>query len=119
MSNIIEMIEKEQLNPNLPVFHVGDTVKVSAKIIEGKKERIQAFQGVVIRMQNGSVRRTFTVRKVVGDVGVEKTFPLNSPKITKIDILTVGKVRRSKLYYLRDRIGTKATRIKTKEKVKA
>ena len=115
MNKIIEKIEKAQLREDLPSFNVGDTVKVFAKIIEGKKERIQFFQGVVIRIQNGSTRKTFTVRKVVADVGVEKTFPFHSPKITKIDVLTEGKVRRSRLYYLRDRIGTKATRIKTKE----
>jgi large subunit ribosomal protein L19 len=114
MSKIIEEIEKQQIRTDLPTFNVGDTLKVYAKIIEGKKERIQLFQGVVLKIQKGSVRKTFTVRKVVGDIGVEKTFPMHSPKITKIEILTKGKVRRSKLFYLRDRIGTKATRIKKK-----
>ncbi|HAR62843.1 MAG: 50S ribosomal protein L19 [Candidatus Margulisiibacteriota bacterium] len=119
MSNIIEKIESAQVRSDFPEFHVGDTIKVYAKIIEGKKERIQFFQGIVIKMQNGSVQKTFSVRKVVGDVGVEKTFPLNSPKITKIEIITAGKVRRARLFYLRDRIGTKATRIKKKETKKS
>lgn len=114
MSKIIEKLEQEQMRADLPEFNVGDTIKVYAKIIEGKKERIQFFQGVVIKIQNGSVRKTFTVRKVTGGVGVEKTYPMHSPKITQIDVLVKGKVRRSRLFYLRDRIGIKATRIKKK-----
>lgn len=116
MSKIIEKLEKEQLRDDLPSFNVGDTIKVYAKIIEGKKERIQFFQGTVIKIQQGSVRKTFTVRKTVGDFGVEKTYPMHSPKITKIEVINKGKVRRSKLFYLRDRIGIKATRIKSKDR---
>ena len=115
MSNIIDQIEKEGLRTDLPKMKIGDTVKVSVKIIEGNKERIQVFEGVVIAFKNGSIRETFTVRKLSSGIGVERTFPLHSPKIAKIEVVRHGKVRRAKLYYLRDRVGKAA---KVKEKVK-
>ena len=110
MSNIINVIEKENERTDLPKIEIGDTVKVFVKVVEGTRERLQAFEGVVIAKKNGSVRETFTVRKVSFKVGVERTFPLHSPKIDHIDIIRHGKVRRAKLYYLRDRIG-KAARL--------
>ena len=109
--NLIDLIEKENLKPELPEFAVGDTVKVFIKIVEGGKERIQAFEGVVIAKKHSSVRETFTVRRVSFGVGVEKTFPLHSPRIDHIEVLKKGKVRRAKLYYLRDLSG-KAAKIK-------
>jgi large subunit ribosomal protein L19 len=112
--NPIEAIEREQLQPNVPDFKAGDTVKVHVKVVEGEKERIQAFQGVVIRKSRGANRATFTVRKISYGVGVERTFPLHSPRIDRIDVLTRGQVRRAKLYYLRNLSG-KAARI-TSEK---
>ena len=113
MSNVLEQIEKEGMRADVPAFNVGDTVKVYVKVIEGTKERIQAFEGVVIAKKSSSVRETFTVRRVSFGVGVEKTFPLHSPRIDKIEVLKKGKVRRAKLYYLRERSG-KATRIREK-----
>ena len=95
-------------------FNVGDTVRVYAKIIEGDKERIQGFEGVVIAKKGGGISETFTVRKVVQGVGVERIFPIHSPKVDRIKLLRKGKVRRSKLYYLRDRIGSRATKIEEK-----
>lgn len=115
MSKIIDEIEAEQLRDDLAKFQVGDTIKVFSKIIEGKKERIQQFEGLVIRVQNGGISKTFTVRKILSGVGVEKTFLINSPKITEIKVLHQGKVRRSKLYYLRDKIGAKAYKIKSRD----
>lgn len=109
--NLIDLIEKENLKPEIPDFSVGDTVKVFIKIVEGDKERVQAFEGVVIARKNSSVRETFTVRRVSFGVGVEKTFPLHSPRIDHIDVVKKGKVRRAKLYYLRDLSG-KASKIK-------
>lgn len=111
MANIIDIIEKEGLRTDLPDFRVGDTVKVFVKVVEGSKERLQAFEGVVIARKNGSIRETFTVRRLASGVGVERTFPLHSPKIDHIDIVRRGKVRRAKLYYLRGRTG-KAAKIK-------
>ena len=108
MSTIIEELEKEQLNANAPQFHTGDTVRVHAKIKEGNRERIQVFEGTVIKRQGGSNRETFTVRKLSNGVGVEKTWPLHSPNVEKIEVVRRGKVRRAKLYYLRDRVGKKA-----------
>lgn len=108
MSDIIKEIEKEQMKQEVPSFHVGDTVKVYAKIKEGEKERIQVYEGVVLKMQNGSNRTTFTVRKISNGVGVEKTWPLHSPQVEKIEVVRRGKVRRAKLNYLRDRVGKKA-----------
>jgi len=106
--NIMEMIEKEQMRGDIPGFKTGDTVKVYVRIIEGQKQRIQAFEGVVIRKRQGNSRANFTVRKVSYGVGVERTFPLHSPVIDRIEVVTRGKVRRSRLYYLRGLRGKKA-----------
>jgi len=115
MSNIIREIEAEQLKANVEAFEVGDTVRVYGKIKEGNRERIQVFEGVVLKRQGGSSRETFTVRKSSNGVGVEKTWPLHSPNVEKIEVVRKGKVRRAKLTYLRDRVGKKA---KVKELVK-
>lgn len=112
---IIKSIEVEQLKASVDEFHVGDTVRVHAKIKEGNRERIQVFEGTVLKRQGGSNRETFTVRKNSNGVGVEKTWPLHSPSIDKIEVVRRGKVRRAKLNYLRGRIGKKA---KVKELVK-
>jgi len=106
--NAIEFIEKEQMRGDIPDFNTGDTVKVFIRIVEGQKQRIQAFEGVVIRRRNGDIRSSFTVRKVSYGVGVEKTFPLHSPSIDHIELISRGKVRRSRLYYLRELRGKKA-----------
>jgi len=111
MSDIIKEIEKEQLKSEIAEFSVGDTVKVHNRIVEGEKSRIQIFEGTVIKRQNGSNRETFTVRKISNGVGVEKTWPLHSPNVEKIEVVRKGKVRRAKLNYLRDRVG-KAAKIK-------
>lgn len=109
--NIIDVLEKEQIRSDIPQFNVGDTVKVHAKVVEGKRERIQIFEGVVLKKQNGGINETFTVRKISYGVGVERTFPLHSPRIDKIEVTRKGKVRRAKLFYLRDRVG-KAAKVK-------
>lgn len=111
MNEIIRAIEAEQLRNDLPNFKVGDTVKVYVKIKEGTRERIQMFEGTVIKKQNGGLRETFTVRRVAYGTGVERTFPINSPSIDKMEIVRKGKVRRAKLFYLRDRVG-KAAKVK-------
>jgi large subunit ribosomal protein L19 len=103
--NIIDKITKAQLNPNVPEFRVGDTVSVGVKIIEGKRERIQAFEGVVIARKGSGISETFTVRKVSGSVGVESVFPMHSPKIGSIEIIKKGKVRRAKLNFLKKIVG--------------
>ena len=108
---IIKAIEQEQLKSDLPKFSAGDTVKVHIRVKEGKRERIQIFEGVVLNRQNGGVRETFTVRKISFGVGVEKIFPVHSPSIEKIEVTRKGKVRRAKLNYLRDRVG-KAAKVK-------
>ncbi len=108
---IINSIEAEFLKENLPVIHVGDTIKVGVKIVEGGKERIQPYEGTVIAKRNGGISETITVRKIFQGVGVERVFLLHSPRVASIQVLRRGKVRRAKLYYLRDRVG-KATRIK-------
>ena len=113
--DIIKEIEAEQLKDSVTEFSVGDTIRVHAKIKEGNRERIQVFEGTVIKKQNGSNRTTFTVRKLSNGVGVEKTWPLHSPNVEKIEVVRNGKVRRAKLYYLRDRVGKAA---KVKELVK-
>ena len=105
---IIRAIEQEQLRTDLPKFGAGDTVKVHIRIKEGKRERIQIFEGVVLKRQNGGVRETFTVRKISFGVGVEKIFPVHSPGVEKIEVTRKGKVRRAKLNYLRDRVGKSA-----------
>jgi large subunit ribosomal protein L19 len=109
--DIIRAIEQQQIRDDLPAFQVGDNVKVHYKIIEGGRERTQVFQGVVIRRHGAGNRETFTVRKISFAVGVERTFPVNSPKIDRIEIVGRGKVRRAKLYFLRDKVG-KAARLK-------
>lgn len=111
MNNIIEAIEKEQLKTNLPEFNVGDTVKVAVKVVEGSKERIQAFEGIVISKKHGGLRESFTVRRISSGVGVERTFPVHSPRIDRIEVVKKGDVRRAKLYYLRGRTG-KAAKVK-------
>ena len=115
MNDIIKNIEAAQLKESVPSFNVGDTVRVSAKIKEGNRERIQVFEGTVIKRQNGGAKETFTVRKSSNGVGVEKTWPLHSPNVEKVEVVRHGKVRRAKLFYLRDRVGKKA---KVKELVK-
>lgn len=110
---VIERIEKEYMRTDIPAFRIGDSVKVHVKIREGDKERIQVFEGIVIRHNRGGVGASFTVRKVSYGVGVERIFPLHSPRIDKIELLRRGRVRRSRLYYLRDRVG-KAARIREK-----
>ena len=111
MSNIITEITKDQLRSDLPTFRPGDTVKVHVKVVEGTRERIQLFEGVVIKRRGGGVSETFTVRKISYGVGVERTFPVHTPKIAKLEVTRRGKVRRAKLYYLRNLRG-KAARIK-------
>lgn len=108
MANIIQELEKEQLRTDLPVIEVGDTVRVFVKVVEGSRERLQNFEGTVIKIQGGGVRRTFTVRRLSYGVGVERTFPYHSPRIGRIEVVRHGKVRRAKLFYLRDRVGKKA-----------
>ena len=115
MNEIIKKIEAEQLKESVPEFNVGDTVRVHAKIKEGNRERIQVFEGTVLKKQGGSTRATFTVRKNSNGVGVEKTWPLHSPNVEKVEVVRRGKVRRAKLNYLRDRVGKAA---KVKELVK-
>lgn len=111
MAGIIEAIEKEYMKKEVPAFDVGDVVKVFVKVVEGNRERLQAFEGTVISKKNGSVRETFTVRRVSFGVGIERSFPLHSPRIERIEVVRKGKVRRAKLYYLRDLSG-KAAKIK-------
>lgn len=115
MNEIIKSLEAAQLKAEVPSFSVGDTVKVYAKIKEGNRERIQVFEGTVLKKQGGSNRETFTVRKNSNGIGVEKTWPLHSPNVEKVEVVRQGKVRRAKLFYLRDRVGKKA---KVKELVK-
>ena len=108
MNEIIRKIEAEQMKAEIPEFHVGDTVRVSAKVIEGSRERTQVFEGVVLKRQGGSSRETFTVRKTSNGIGVEKTWPVHSPNVEKIEVVRRGKVRRAKLNYLRNRVGKRA-----------
>jgi len=110
--NVIDKITKEQLNPNVPEFRVGDTVRVDVKIIEGKRERIQAFEGIVMARKGSGISETFTVRKNSYGVGVERVFPVHSPKLAKITVVRRGKVRRAKLTFLRNMVG----RYKTEER---
>jgi large subunit ribosomal protein L19 len=111
----VELVEREQLRTDLQDFRVGDTVKVHVKIVEGEKERVQPFEGVVIRKKRGGIRSSFTVRKISYGIGVERVFPLHSPRIDRIDVVSRGKVRRAKLFYLRNLKG-KAARIKGQKK---
>ena len=115
MNEIIKKIEAEQLKAEVPEFHVGDTVKVYAKIKEGNRERIQVFEGTVLKRQGGGARETFTVRKSSNGIGVEKTWPVHSPHVERVEVVRRGKVRRAKLNYLRQRVGKAA---KVKELVK-
>ncbi|WP_409305399.1 50S ribosomal protein L19 [Peribacillus sp. SCS-155] len=108
MQNIIDEITKEQLRTDLPAFRPGDTVRVHVKVVEGTRERIQVFEGVVIKRRGGGISETFTVRKVSYGVGVERTFPVHTPKIANLEVVRHGKVRRAKLYYLRELRGKKA-----------
>lgn len=108
MNKIIDQIEQRQLRQELPQFKAGDSVRVHFKVIEGQRQRIQVFEGIVVKRQGAGVRETFTVRKSSFGVGVERTFPLHSPKIDKIDVISIGDVNRAKLYYLRAKIGKKA-----------
>ena len=105
MNTIIKNIEDAQLKAEVPAFNVGDTIRVYAKVVEGEKERLQMFEGVVIKRQNGGVRETFTVRRIASGVGVERTWPIHSPRIDRIELVRRGIVRRAKLYYARDIVG--------------
>lgn len=109
--NLVDIIEKENLKKDIPSFNVGDTVKVYVKVVEGDKERLQAYEGIVIARRNGSIRESFTVRRISYGIGVERTFPLHSPRIDRIEVVRKGKVNRAKLYYLRERTG-KSARVK-------
>jgi large subunit ribosomal protein L19 len=111
--NAIDLIDAQSLRDDVPAFDAGDTLKVHVRVVEGSRERVQVFQGAVIRRQGSGLRETFTIRKVSFGVGVERTFPVHSPIVAKIEIVSRGDVRRAKLYYLRDRIG-KAAKIKEK-----
>jgi len=111
MSNIIDVLEQEHMKSEVPALRAGDTVAVHVKVVEGTRERIQVFEGLVIKIKGGGIRETFTVRRVAYGVGVERTFPLHSPRIDKIEVKRHGKVRRAKLYYLRNLTG-KAARLK-------
>jgi len=111
MHNMIKELEQEQMKETVPAFNIGDTVRVHAKIVEGTKERIQVFEGVVLKRQHGGLRETFTVRRLSYGVGVEKTWPLHSPRVDRVEVVRRGVVRRAKLFYLRDRIG-KAAKVK-------
>ena len=108
MANPIETLERRQLRPNIPQFKAGDTVRVHFQVIEGERRRVQVFEGIVIKRQGPGVRETFTVRKQSFGVGVERTFPLHSPKIERIEVMAIGDVNRAKLYYLRGKVGKKA-----------
>ena len=114
MNEIIRSIEAKQIRSDMPQFNVGDTVRVWVKVVEGNRERLQAFEGTVIAKRNGGVRETFTVRRVSYGIGVERTFPIHSPRVDHVDMIRRGKVRRAKLYYLRGRVGKSA---KVKEKL--
>ena len=116
MNEIIRSIEAKQIRSDLPQFNVGDTVRVWVKVVEGNRERLQAFEGTVIARRNGGVRETFTVRRVSYGIGVERIFPIHSPRVDHVDLIRRGKVRRAKLYYLRERQG-KAAKIKEVKRV--
>ena len=111
MNELIRSVEMEQLRSDVPQVNVGDTIRVFVKVVEGTRERLQAFEGTVIAKRNGSIRETFTVRRVSYGIGVERTFPIHSPRVDHVELIRRGKVRRAKLYYLRDRVG-KAAKVK-------
>ena len=115
--NLIRELEEEQIQPGRPQFRTGDTLRVHLKVKEGNRERIQIFEGVVIRHQDGLLNERFTVRRVTNGVGVERVFLLHSPRIDKVEVVRLGKVRRARLYYLRDRKGARATRIKERGRI--
>jgi len=112
--DVIRAIEKEQMRKDIPQFNVGDTVRVYVKVVEGSRERLQAFEGTVIQKRHGGIRETFTVRRVSYGVGVERVFPVHSPKIDRIEVIRRGKVRRARLFYLRNRVG-KASKVKERQ----
>ena len=112
--DLIKMVESQQLKTDVPEFNVGDTVRVHVKVKEGNRERIQVFEGIVLKRQHGGINETFTVRRISYGIGVERTFLLHSPKVEKIEVVRRGRVRRAKLYYLRDRVG-KAAKVKEKK----
>jgi large subunit ribosomal protein L19 len=114
MSNVIETLERRQLRDGLPQFKAGDTVRVHFRVIEGQRSRVQVFEGIVIKRQGAGARETFTVRKQSFGVGVERTFPLHSPKVERIEVVSIGDVNRAKLYYLRKKVGKKA-RVREKQ----
>ncbi|MBR7164040.1 MAG: 50S ribosomal protein L19 [Clostridia bacterium] len=109
--DVIKALTQDQIRTDLPKLEIGSTVKVHVKVKEGNRERIQVFEGTVIKVQNGGIQQTFTVRRISYGIGVERTFPVNSPKIAKIEVVRLGKVRRARLFYLRDRVG-KAAKVK-------
>ena len=111
--DVIKALTEDQIRTDLPELEIGSTVKVHVKVKEGKRERIQIFEGTIIKVQNGGIQKTFTVRRISYGIGVERTFPVNSPKIAKIEVVRLGKVRRARLFYLRDRVG-KAAKVKEK-----
>ena len=111
MNSLLKELEQEQLKKEITPFNVGDTIKVYAKVVEGNRERLQMFEGTVIKRQNGGIRETFTVRRIASGVGVERTWPLHSPRVDRIEVTRRGIVRRAKLYYLRNRVG-KAAKVK-------
>ena len=117
MSDIIKELEKEQLRTDLPELEIGDQVRVYVKVVEGTHERLQNFEGIVIKMEGGGIRKSFTVRRISYGVGVERTFPYHSPRIGRIEVVRHGVVRRAKLYYIRDRVG-KSAKIKERIEVK-
>ncbi len=111
--DVIKALTQDQIRTDLPELEIGSTVKVHVKVKEGNRERIQIFEGTIIKVQNGGIQKTFTVRRISYGIGVERTFPVNSPKIAKIEVVRLGKVRRARLFYLRDRVG-KAAKVKEK-----
>ena len=111
--DVIKALTQDQIRTDLPKLEIGSTVKVHVKVKEGNRERIQIFEGTVIKVQGGGIQQTFTVRRISYGIGVERTFPVNSPKIAKIEVVRLGKVRRARLFYLRDRVG-KAAKVKEK-----
>jgi large subunit ribosomal protein L19 len=116
MEKILNLVTAAQLRTDIPEFHVGDTISVSVKVIEGDKERLQQFKGIVMGIKGGGINKTFRVRKISNGVGVERIFPINSPRIAKVEIVKEGSIRRAKLYYLRGLTGKAATKIKDKKR---
>ena len=115
MNKLVRSVEMEQMRKDVPQFNVGDTIRVFVKVVEGTRERLQAFEGTVMAKRNGGIRETFTVRRVSYGIGVERTFPIHSPRVDHVELIRRGKVRRAKLYYLRNRVG-KAAKVKDLQK---